>query len=145
MMVSNTRGNLDWLLEGDVVLQHLVNQDLLDDEPDSVAALQDPRLRGIVKDVSSWPWPAMTGHMTADHPLHKFAFLADLEIDVEEALGPDLRASLEGTLVNGLPRLSTKTPGRYGGSGRTELAWSLCDTPLLFYSLSRWYPCIAAQ
>jgi len=140
MMVMNTQGNLDWLLEGDAVLQHLINRDLLDDEPDDVAALQDPRLQRIVKEVSSWPWPAITGHKTADHPLHKFAFLADLGIDVEKALGPDLLASLEGTLVNGLPRLPTKTPERFGGSGRTELAWSLCDTPLLLYSLSKCYP-----
>ncbi|MCG7844868.1 MAG: hypothetical protein MIO90_05500 [Methanomassiliicoccales archaeon] len=139
-MTSKRRGDRDWLLEGDKVLEHLVRRDLMGEVVDDMELLADPRIKALVNEVADWPWPAITSHKTAGHPLHKFAFLAELKIDLEDRVGKKLSNDLKATLVDGLPRLPTKTPERYGGSGRTELAWSLCDTPLLLYSMSRCFP-----
>lgn len=43
-------------------------------------------------------------------------------------------------MTDGLPRLPNRTPVHYGGSGEVEMAWSLCDAPLLLRSLAILYP-----
>lgn len=132
--------NLDWFLEGDPVLASVVRRDVLGERSSSDRIADDPRIRSIIEEVTTWPWPAISNHKSAGHPLHKFAFLADLRVDLETIAGDRLLKDLESTMVNGLPRLPNRTPSHFGGSGETELAWSLCDTPLMLYSMSRCFP-----
>lgn len=132
--------NLEWYLEGDPVLRSVVRRDMLGERTDDERIIDDPRIMRTVEEVISWPWPPISNHKSAGHPLHKFAFLADLRVDLESAGGDRLLKELGSSMVNGLPRLPNKTPVHFGGSGETELAWSLCDTPLILYSMSRCFP-----
>jgi hypothetical protein len=136
----NDRGNLDRYLEGDKVLAFLARRDLIGKPKGDEDLLSDPRIKALIAEVTAWPWPAISSHKSAGHPLHKFAFLSELGVDLERVGGRKLMKELESTMVGGLPRLPNKTPERYGGSGNTELAWSLCDTPLMLYSMSRCFP-----
>lgn len=118
----------------------VVRRDVLGERTDTARIVDDPRIRSIINEVTNWPWPFISNHKSAGHPLHKFAFLADLRVDLESAGGDRLLRSLESSMVNGLPRFPNRTPVHFGGSGETELAWSLCDTPLVLYSMSRCFP-----
>jgi hypothetical protein len=131
---------LQWLLAGDPVLRAVVHRDLLDDpsKMDGVAA--DPRIQAMFRKVSDWPWPILTSHKSAGHPIHQLAFLAELGVDLERSVGNGLLRSVTDTMVDGLPRLLTNVPERYGGSGKNEWAWALCDAPLVLYSLWRCFP-----
>ncbi len=139
-MAGRVNGGPGRYLNGDAVLGYLARRDLMGEAVGDEELLADPRINALVREVADWPWPAITSHRTSGHPLHKFAFLADIGIDLEGTMGTKLLKELEATMVEGLPRLPTKTPERYGGSGRTELAWSLCDAPLLSYSMSSCFP-----
>lgn len=131
--------NLEWYLEGDDVLRSVVRRDLLGENVGDTLA-NDPRIRSLIEEVTDLPWAPISSHKSAGHQLHKFAFLADLRIDLERNGGERLLKEFGSSLVNGLPRLPNKTPVHFGGSGATELAWSLCDAPLLLYSMSRCFP-----
>jgi hypothetical protein len=139
-MAINDRGNLHWYLEGDVVLAFLARRDLLEKPEGEQDMLSDPQIKTLIDEVTAWPWPGISSHKTAGHPLHKFAFLAEMGVDLGRSFGRTLLKELEASMVGGLPRLPHRTPERYGGSGMTELAWSLCDTPLMLYSMSRCFP-----
>ena len=132
--------DLEWLLSGDAVLRGLVSRDLLDEDGAMDHVPDQPRIKELVREVQQWPWPPLTSHRSAGHPFHKLAFLAELGLDLGATEAASLREMIEATMADGLPRLPTRTPERYGGSGRTEMAWALCDAPLLLYSLSRCYP-----
>lgn len=139
-MAANDHRNWDWYLEGDKVLAFLARRDLMGELEDAKELLFDHRIKVLIDEVTAWPWPGISSHKSAGHPLHKFAFLAELGVDLERSFGHTLLNDLRAAMVDGLPRIPNKTPERYGGSGKTELAWSLCDTPLMLYSMSRCFP-----
>ena len=43
-----------------------------------------PAVRALVRDVSIDPWPPINSHRSAQHPLHKLSFLAELGASGEE-------------------------------------------------------------
>lgn len=102
--------------------------------------LKDDRIRTILKDIAEWPWPPCVSHKSAGHQLHKFAFLADLGLDLRGTPAETLLSLITDGMDEGMPRLPVNIPERYGGSGKPTLGWSLCDAPLILYSLSRCFP-----
>lgn len=94
-----------------------------------------PSVRALLRDVSTDPWPPINSHRSAQHPLHKLSFLAELgasgeELGVEKVLDRIIASVGE----EGVPRLPMSISRSHGGSGDDTLSWALCDTPTLVYS-----------
>lgn len=94
-----------------------------------------PAVRALVRDVSINPWPPINSHRSAQHPLHKLSFLAELGASGEE-LGVEgvLDRIIASVGEEGVPRLPMSISRSHGGSGDAILSWALCDTPTLVYS-----------
>ncbi len=94
-----------------------------------------PAVRALVHDVSTDPWPPINSHRSAQHPLHKLSFLAELGASGEE-LGVErtLDRIIASVGEEGVPRLPMSISRQHGGTGKEALGWALCDTPTLVYS-----------
>jgi len=138
-MIAMEGEDVRWQSEGDGVLRQLLRRDLSNERFDQAMVLSDPRISSLLEEVRRWPWAPITSHKSAGHPLHKLAFLADLGVDLGVA-APELLETMRSFMTDGLPRLPNRTPVHYGGSGEVEMAWSLCDAPLLLRSLAVLYP-----
>ena len=132
--------DLDWLMSGDPMLSSLVRRDLLEDPSMMPETLTDLRIRTIIKEISEWPWPPCVSHKSAGHPIHKFAFLADLGLDLASTEAKTLVDNLVEGMDQGLPRITVNIPEHYGGTGGPTSGWALCDAPLMLYSLSKCFP-----
>jgi len=142
-MDATERDPIPWLLQGDPWVRLRTRLDLMRARPDSTEVQEDRRetrrdlrIIALVKEVSALPWPPLTSHKSASHPIHKLTFLADLGLNGSE-LELDLvasrligNASEEGPLQ--VPVLISKS---YGGSGGLSSAWALCDAPTLSFAL----------
>lgn len=132
-----------WLLEGDPwtryrTLVDIINKDGSSREVEEVRReiAVHPRIKGLVSDVNDLPWPPLTSHKSAGHPIHKLAFLADLGLsDKELGISKAIASILRGSSEEGPFQIPMKISGSYGGSGEEDRAWALCDAPLLTYAL----------
>ncbi len=132
--------DLEWLLSGDPVLSALVKRDLMDDPSQMPEILNDRRIEEMMREINDWPWPPCVSHKSAGHPLHKFSFLADIGLNLEDTVAGKLASNVLNHLDGGLPRITVNIPEHFGGSGRPTSGWSLCDAPLMLYSLARCFP-----
>lgn len=129
----------EWLLQGDPVLRYLVRHNLMPgpDDVDKAGALAYPPLRSLVAAVNA-PWPPLTSHKSAGHPLHSLVFLSDLGLtEAELGATPVVQHILDSASSEGAFQVPVKIPQHYGGSGLEEEGWALCDAPLLSYVLVR--------
>ncbi len=95
-----------------------------------------PAFRRLVSEVGADPWPPINSHRSADHPLHKLSFLAELGLDDEDlGLSDKLDRIIATTGGDGMLGLPMRIPRRYGGQGTDGTTWALCDSPILAYSL----------
>jgi len=135
----------DWLLQGPAWVQYRTRVDLLaqpEDRQEVRAARQamlgDAQVRGLLTELATWPGPALKRHNDAGHVLHKLVFVADLGLRAED---PGMGVIVERILGHRAPEgpfqvLMNISP-RYGGSGRDEQVWALCDAPLILCALAR--------
>ena len=102
------------------------------------AMLEHPAVQGLVAQVSSWPGRVLTSHKTAGHPLHQLTFLADLGATVSDP-GMDrvVECIFEHQERGGPFQVLVNIPPHFGGSGKDQLAWALCDAPLVLYALAK--------
>jgi hypothetical protein len=134
-----------WLLSGPPWVAYRTRRDLLNEpenDPQVQAAREQmvahPQVQGLIGDLATWPAPVLKSHKTAHHPLHKLALLADFGLCSQDP-------GLPGVINRILERQATQGPFHvlmnispaYGGSGKDDLAWMLCDAPLVAYSLAR--------
>jgi hypothetical protein len=128
----------EWLLQGEPWIRNAVlEHEGAATSSSRAAAAADTPIKTLAAEVSNWPWPPINSHKAVGHPLHLLCFLADLGIGAE-ALGIDqlLDKILDAQLDEGPLRQPMAIPVRYGGSGVTEMAWVLCDAPLLTWALA---------
>jgi hypothetical protein len=135
----------DWLLAGPGWVRYRTRLDLMglpESDKDIKAArkemLADPRARALVAELSGWPGSVLTSHKSAGHPVHKLVFLADLGLRQEDSImGGIIKKVMAHPAETGPFRALVNVPTHFGGTGRDEWAWSLCDAPLLLYALCR--------
>lgn len=133
----------DWLVSGPPYIAYRARLDLLGQPPDAPAVqaarrelLADPQVASLVDELLTWPWPAINSHKSAAHPLHKLVFLADVGLTVEDAPIQVIAGRiLEQADPHGPFQLLMNIPTHFGGTGRDEWAWALCDSPPLLYAL----------
>jgi len=134
---------IDWLLEGESWIEYRTRVDLLGEAEDALqvksarrSMLTDLRVERLLEELSAWPGKVISSHKSAGQPFHKLTFIADLGLSTSDP-GVDRIAQsiLARQSAEGPFQLPVNVPVQYGGSGKEEWAWALCDAPLLVYAL----------
>ncbi|MFA6001076.1 MAG: hypothetical protein WC828_03070 [Thermoleophilia bacterium] len=136
---------VDWLLEGEPFVEYRTRLDLLAQSGSDKAVraarqamLNDPRVVGLIDDLSGWPGKVITSHKSASQPFHKLTFLADLGVRVKDpGIATIVAAVMKRQSEEGPFQLPINVAQHHGGSGTDEWAWALCDAPLIVYGLAK--------
>ena len=136
---------IPWLLESDPWVRYRTLLDLMgrgEGDPETIAArgemLTHPRIQGLIGELAAWPGRVLNSHKSADHPIHKLTFLADLGLRKGD---PGLDRVIDAILAHQSPQgpleVMMNIPVHFGGTGKDQWSWALCDAPLLLYALAR--------
>ncbi len=133
----------DWLLDGEPWIEYRTRVDLLEqpEDHDQVkqaynAALAHPQIQNIIAELSEWPGPILKSHKKAGHLLHKLGFLADIGFKADNpGIEKISQQILEHRSSEGPFQVLLNINPRYGGTGEDQLAWMLCDAPLVTYAM----------
>ena len=134
---------IDWIMSGPEWLKYRCLLDLMDlplQDQQVVSAYahmaDDPQIQQLIMDVGAWEQSLLKRHNDASHPIHKLAFLAELGLRPDQPGIQQIRAVLKqhASYENHFQVLSNY-PLHFGGSGRDDWLWALCDTPLVAFSL----------
>ncbi|MEW6241648.1 MAG: hypothetical protein AB1564_12640 [Chloroflexota bacterium] len=136
---------IEWLLQGEPWIEYRTRVDLLnqkEDDPQVIAArkkmLADPKIRALLAELSDWPGRVLSSHRSASQAFHKLSFIAELGLDIND---PPVKKIVDKVMRHqskqGPFQLPTNVPAHFGGSGKDEWAWALCDAPVIVAALIR--------
>jgi hypothetical protein len=135
----------EWLLSGEPYVEYNTRVNLLGQKatvPEVIIAkrkmFEDPKIQLLLEELRNWPGPILNSHKSAGHPLHKLSFIADIGLTKEY---PTVAIVGEKILMHhsdeGPFQVLVNIPKHFGGSGEDNWAWSLCDAPVVAYSLAK--------
>jgi hypothetical protein len=138
-----TNGSIDWLLGSAPWVQYRTRLDLLGETERSKdvkaarqAMLDHPQVKVLLGELRDWPGPTLTRHNDASHLLHQLVFISDLGL---RATDPGVDRIVDRVLdrqsAEGAFQMKVNIPTHFGGTGKDQLAWMLCDTPSIVYAL----------
>lgn len=133
----------DWLLDGPAWVQYRTRVDLLKQKathPEVVAARQamlaDAHIRVVIQSLGAWERTVINSHKSAGHPLHQLAFLADVGLRATDpGMDKVVARVMHHQSAEGPFQVLMNIPKHFGGSGKDEWAWALCDAPTLVSAL----------
>ncbi|MBI5651368.1 MAG: hypothetical protein HZC40_13145 [Chloroflexi bacterium] len=133
----------DWLLEGPAWVQYRARVDLLmqkENHPAVITARQamlaDPQIRAVIQSVGAWERAVINSHKSAGHALHQLAFLADLGLRADDpGMNQIIARVMQHQSAEGPFQMLMNIPKHFGGAGKDEWAWALCDAPTIAYAL----------
>jgi hypothetical protein len=135
---------IEWLLQqGEAWVEYRTRLDLLDQsesDPEVIAArnamLADPKIKSLLSELADWPGTVLNSHKSASQPFHKLSFLADLGLNIND---PPVKKIVQKVMKHqskqGPFQLPMNIPVHFGGTGKDEWAWALCDAPVIVSSL----------
>ncbi|RPI92522.1 MAG: hypothetical protein EHM40_12780 [Chloroflexi bacterium] len=134
---------VEWLLQGEPWVEYRTRLDLLEQpesDPQVVAARKamfaDPKIKSLLSELADWPGAVLNSHRSASQPFHKLSFIAELGLTVDD---PPVKKIVQKVMKHqsrqGPFQLPTNVPVHFGGSGKDEWAWALCDAPVILSSL----------
>lgn len=134
---------VEWLLQGEPWVAYCTRVDLLEQkeaDPQVILArkamLVDLKIKALLAELAEWPGTVLNGHKSASQPFHKLSFIADLGLNIND---PPVRKIVDKVMKHrskqGPFQLPANIPVHFGGSGRDEWAWALCDAPIIVSSL----------
>lgn len=134
---------IEWLMQGEPWIAYRTRLDLLGQpETDSQvmaarkAMLSDPKIRSLLAELTDWPGTVRNSHRSASQSFHKLEFVADLGLNFRD---PTVRKIVNKVMKHkskqGPFQLPMNSPAHFGGIGRDEWAWALCDAPIIVSSL----------
>ncbi len=96
-----------------------------------------PVIKDILKSCASWPGEQpLKRHNDAKQLYHKLNLLADLGFKAtDKALKPVVAKIFSTQHQDGPFQINILIPNVFGGSGKPEKGWTLCDTPLVLNAL----------
>lgn len=134
---------IDWLLLGEPWVEYRTRLDLLGqakDDPRVIksrqAMITHPQIQSLLKELSEWPGTVLNSHKSASQSFHKLSFLADLGFKITD---PGVKEIVDKILAHqsdeGPFQLPMNISENYGGTGKDQWAWALCDAPVVLYAL----------
>jgi hypothetical protein len=132
-----------WLLEGEPWVEYRTRVDLLEqseNEPEVLHARKEminhPKILLLLKEINALPSTVLSSHKSASQPFHKLSFIADLGLRRDDlGISEIVEKIYAHKSEEGPFQIPTNIPIHFGGSGGIEWAWSLCDAPIIIYSL----------
>ena len=133
-----------WLIESQPWVEYNTRKELLVQREDNEEVvdskkrlLNHPLIQEVISEVKEWPGYALKRHNDAKHLTHKLAFLTDLGLkkDDHPVLAKVAEKILTDQSEEGAFQIIANVPVHFGGSGEDELAWMLCDSPTVLYSM----------
>jgi hypothetical protein len=136
---------IEWLLKGETHVEYRTRVDLLgqsENDPEVAGArkemLSQQGIQVILQELKNWPGTVLSSHKSAYQPFHKLSFIADLGLTKSDPnINEIAQKVMEHKSEEGPFQLPTNIPEHFGGSASNEWAWSLCDAPILIYSLAK--------
>jgi hypothetical protein len=136
---------VEWLLQGEPWIQYRTRLDLLGQsyiDPQVIAArkamMADPKIKALLAGLTDWPGTVLNSQRSSSQPFHKLEFIADLGLNIGD---PPVRKIVDKVMQHqsrqGPFQLPTNVSIDFGGSGKDEWAWALCDAPVILASLIR--------
>jgi len=131
----------DWLMDSHPLLKYRVASDFGYDGNLSdlkKEALEDPVIKELISDLEKWPGHVLKRHNDAKHFIHKLSFLADMDFTIENKDINDIsKRVMEHKSDEEVYQIKMNIPVVFGGTGKDQYSWMLCDAPLLIYSLKK--------
>ncbi|MBN1305368.1 MAG: hypothetical protein JXA13_13100 [Anaerolineales bacterium] len=136
---------ISWLLSSSPWTVYRSLSDLLDQPDDNHEVrkahqdvLRHPLINNLFIELENWPQPAIKRHNDANHILHKFVFLADIGLTVNEKKLQGITDKItENQSPEGMLHVKVNIPIHFGGTGLDQLTWILCDSPSILYALKK--------
>lgn len=100
--------------------------------------LLDNQVQSLILDVGNWELELLKRHNDSAHPLHKLVFLADIGVNKHDEKIPEIISTIMSHRSIEKPfQVLSNYPTVFGGSGKNEWLWCLCDAPSILYALSK--------
>ena len=134
---------IKWLLEGPKWVEYRTRKDILK-QNESIVNFKsfkkeienDMHIKGLLLELKAWPGSILKRHNDATHLIHKIVFLSEIgltkNIEIIEKVCIKITSNFSD---EGLPQILMNIPEKFGGTGKDEFSWMLCDSPLVLYSL----------
>ena len=122
-------------------LQYAIHTHLLQSPKEVTAALLPavlacPEIQTCLLDVAAYHSTPVTSHKNAVLPIYKLLFLLDLGLEPHI---PEIQTAIDTLCkhadTHGVYQSVINTPTHFGGTGKNQFGWSLCDAPLLLLAL----------
>lgn len=134
---------IEWLLQGEPWVEYRTRVELLGQKEDDSQVrtarkkmMADSKIKTLLAELADWPGEVLNSHRSASQPFHKLEFIADLGLTVGDApVKKIVKKVMEHQSKQGPFQLPTNVPTHFGGSGKDEWAWALCDAPVILASL----------
>ncbi|MBI5353492.1 MAG: hypothetical protein HZB50_12700 [Chloroflexi bacterium] len=136
---------IEWLLQGEPWIEYRTRVDLLgqtEKDPHVVSARKamsaDVKIQALLAELTDWPGTVLNSHRSASQSFHKLSFIADLGFHISDpAIKKITNKVMEHQSAQGPFQLPMNIPTHFGGSGKDEGAWALCDAPILVSALAQ--------
>lgn len=136
---------INWLLQSEPWIEYCTRLDLLNQSKNDKEVIHandkmisHPQIRLLLSELTQWSEEVVTNHKNAGLLLHKLAFIAEVGLTIEK---PEIREIVDKIMKHktreGVVQVQLNIPEHFGGTGQNSWAWSLCDAPLVLYSLIR--------
>ena len=134
---------IQWLLEGEPWVRWRTYTQLLGfplESPEIQVSHRDliahPLITRLISSLEDWPEPNLNSHKASQNSYHVLSFLVDIGVSAED---PGMASLIENIMSHqseqGPFQLKMNISPSYGGSGKDEFAWALCDAPSVLYCL----------
>ena len=142
-MKQHTDALADWLLQGPPWVQYRTRVDLLnqpENDPQVSAArrtmVAHPLVQSLLTELAEWPGAPLKRHNDASHLLHKLAFVADLGFRADDpGIAQIVNRVFSHQSRDGPFQVLMNIPTHFGGTGKDQWLWMLCDAPIVLYAL----------
>jgi hypothetical protein len=133
----------DWLLEGPPWVRYRTRLDILGQSKDDPVVINEynelvnhPLIIRLLQEIQEWPGKVLKRHNDANLLIHKLTFLADMGLTLELKEIRNVSEKILKIQDKEGPFYSLiNIPTHFGGTGKDEYSWMLCDAPLVTYSL----------
>jgi hypothetical protein len=135
----------DWMIKSAPWLEYRVRLDLLDQTESDwqvIAAketlISHPKIQNLLEEINNWPGDILKRHNDSNHVLHKLAFVAELGLTVNDrGIYQITHKVMDHQSSDGPFQVMVNIKPAFGGTGKDQWAWMLCDAPLILNALIR--------